>query len=339
MWLVGTLTQGRTERRLRDLSLLSDQLLDLIAGLPTLRSVERQGDTVQEVNRLSARHTDSTMGVLRIAFLSSFVLEFLATLSVALMAVGIGFRLLDGSMTLAAGLTVLVIAPDVYSPIREVGTRFHDAQDGLAATDRILALLAAEPPAPCRQKEQKKVIPGAHAPAATGIVVEFDRLSVAGRDGLTPHDLSATARPGELTVLAGPNGSGKSTALLALLGIVTDGVEGHAAVTAHGRELSGTDLWAQTAYLPQRPVLDPTSIGDFAELSLGQRQRVAMRRELARDRWLIVCDEPTAHLDQERAQDLIDELRAQAHAGKTVLIASHDPLVLAAADNVVEVSR
>lgn len=345
MWLVGTLTAGRTERRLRDLSVLTDQLLDLIAGLPTLRTVDRQKDTLAEVRRLSSRHTDSTVSVLRIAFLSSLVLEFLATLSVALMAVGIGFRLLDGDMTLAAGLTVLVIAPEVYNPIREVGTRFHDAQDGLAATDAVLAALTGgsvgAAGAGARADGAGSALAGVGATSASeagdGVRVVFEHLTVPDRDGARPRDLSGTAEPGALTVLAGPNGAGKSTALLGLLGIVTDGVTGAARVEAAGEVLDRDELWRQVSYLPQRPVLDPASVGDTSGLSLGQRQRVAFARELERDAKLMVCDEPTAHLDAENAQVMIDQLRGRAAAGVTVIAASHDPLLIAAADRVIEV--
>lgn len=345
MWLVGTLTAGRTERRLRDLSVLTDQLLDLIAGLPTLRTVDRQKDTLAEVRRLSSRHTDSTVSVLRIAFLSSLVLEFLATLSVALMAVGIGFRLLDGDMTLAAGLTVLVIAPEVYNPIREVGTRFHDAQDGLAATDAVLAALTGGSVGAAgvgaRADGAGSALAGVGATSANeagdGVRVVFEHLTVPDRDGARPRDLSGTAEPGALTVLAGPNGAGKSTALLRLLGIVTDGVTGAARVEAAGEVLDRDELWRQVSYLPQRPVLDPASVGDTSGLSLGQRQRVAFARELERDAKLMVCDEPTAHLDAENAQVMIDQLRGRAAAGVTVIAASHDPLLIAAADRVIEV--
>lgn len=330
MWLVGTLTAGRTEQRLRDLAALGDQLLDLIAGLPTLRIFRRHRDMAAEVRRLSTRHADSTLGVLKIAFLSSFVLEFLATLSVALVAVGIGFRLLGGDLTLAAGLTVLIIIPEVYNPIREVGTRFHDAQDGLVATDAILGL----PDTP--------TLVDAHAEAPApqgGLRVSVDKLRAEGRDGAHPADLAFRADPGELTVLWGPNGSGKSTVLLAVLGLATDGVSGAVSVhDATGREYRAQALWPHCAYLPQRPVLDSGGVGDLAALSLGQRQRLALDRELGRaPTGLLLLDEPTAHLDPDNASVMIGKLRELAAQGATVLAVSHDPLLRAAADVVVEV--
>lgn len=336
MWLVGTLTQGRTERRLRDVGVLADQMLDLVAGLPTLRAHRRTATPAAEIRRLSGAHRESTMSVLRVAFLSGFVLEFLATLSVALVAVGIGFRLLDGSITLAAGLTVLVIVPEAYQPVREVGARFHDAQDGLTATGEVLALLDGDAGgAGAAAREPRR----AAAPPARGIRVEFDRLTARGRDGARPRDLSGTAEPGAVTVLAGPNGSGKSTALLALLGIAVDGVTGAARAVAAAGELRGAALWARTSYLPQRPALTPALVGDASGLSLGQRQRAAVAAELARGRELLLLDEPTAHLDQANAARMLARLRAEADRGATVLIASHDPLVLAAADHVLEVGR
>lgn len=329
MWLVGTLTAGRTARRLRDLGVLSDQMLDLVAGLPTLRAFGRRRAPAAEIRRLSEAHRSSTMSVLRIAFLSGFVLEFLATLSVALVAVGIGFRLLDGGMTLAAGLTVLIIVPEVYGPVRDVGVRFHDAQDGLAAIDAVFSL--DDDPAP-----PSSVAMQGHA--GDGIRVIFDGLTASGRDGDRPRDLAGVAEPGAVTVLAGENGSGKSTALLALLGIVTEGVAGSAVAVAPEGAIAGEDLWRRTSYVPQRPVLDAALVGDASGLSLGERQRVAVGAELLRGRELLILDEPTAHLDEANAAEMLALLRDRANAGATVLVASHDPLVLAAADAVIEVT-
>lgn len=346
MWLVGTLTAGRTERRLRGLAVLSDQLLDLAAGLPTLRAFGRQRSPAEEVRRLSAEHRTSTMSVLRIAFLSSFVLEFLATLSVALIAVGIGFRLLGGSITLAVGLTVLIIVPEVYNPVRNVGTRFHDAQDGLVAADDVLSLLDA----PCPTTSSTSPMQSARElpPPAHGLSVHFNRLSVAGRDGLSPCDLSGTAQPGTITVLHGPNGAGKSTALLALLGIIDPDADsedsfGGVSVLSSAGALHGDELWQRTSYVPQRPLLPEEvtagtgNVGDTSALSLGERQRAAVYASLDDKRDLLVLDEPTAHLDEENAVIMLAALRKRAAAGATVLLASHDPAVLAEADITIEV--
>ncbi|MDO4609851.1 ABC transporter transmembrane domain-containing protein [Corynebacterium sp.] len=354
MWLIGTLTAGRTARRLRDLGLLGDQMLDLVAGLPTLRALHRADAPVAEIRRLSRAHGESTMSVLRIAFLSGMALEFLATLSVALVAVGIGFRLVDGSMTLEAGLIALIIVPEVYAPVRAVGTRFHDAQDGLAALQAIAALLrddasrAPSDPVPATPAattapggtptsgataEPRAVLP------ASGLRLVFAGVTAAGRDGARPRDLAGIAEPGRVTALAGPNGAGKSTALLAALGIASDGVSGVAAVLSPGGPLRGEALWARTAYVPQRPVANRAAVGGGTpRASLGERQRAAVAEALAGGADLLLLDEPTAHLDAARAEAMLDDLAAQAAAGATVVVATHDPLVLARADAIVEVT-
>lgn len=361
MWLVGLLTAGRTERKLADMALLSDQLLDLAAGLPTLTAHGQQLAPTSEVERLARSHQRSTMGVLRIAFLSGMVLEFLATLSVALVAVNIGFRLLGGEMSLAAGLAVLIIVPEVYAPIREVGSRFHDAQDGAAAASAVLGTLDGAS-VPADEGARPAQTPPAAAPQ--GLRVVFENYSAPGRDGARPAGLSGQAEPGQITVLRGDNGAGKSTALLAALGLTggtgsvrVEEVAAAPAATAvpqdaHEENSSGEDrsgsrnvepavwagqtLWQRTAYLPQRPVLDEAAIGDTSQLSLGQRQRRAFAEQVP-GKQLLILDEPTAHLDSANADLMIGKLRTAAEGGATVLVASHDPLLIAAADRVIDV--
>ncbi|TYR18930.1 ATP-binding cassette domain-containing protein [Corynebacterium urealyticum] len=368
MWLVGLLTAGRTERKLADMALLSDQLLDLSAGLPTLTAHGQQLAPTSEVERLARSHQRSTMGVLRIAFLSGMVLEFLATLSVALVSVNIGFRLLGGDMSLAAGLAVLIIVPEVYAPIREVGSRFHDAQDGAAAANAVLGVLDGpgapadtDTPPAAEDVSATQTLPDT---ASLGLRVVFEDYSAPGRDGARPAGLSGQAEPGKITVLRGDNGAGKSTALLAALGLTAgtgsarvEEVAATPAATgapqdAHESSSSGKDrsdgrnvepavwaghtLWQRTAYLPQRPVLDEAAIGDTSQLSLGQRQRRAFAEQVP-GKDLLILDEPTAHLDSANAGLMIGKLRAAAEGGATVLAASHDPLLIAAADRVIEV--
>ncbi|MFH6876351.1 ABC transporter ATP-binding protein/permease [Corynebacterium amycolatum] len=344
MWLVGRLTEGRTERRLADIGTVRGQILDRVIGLPTLKAHNMADAPSEEIKRLSARHRKSTMEVLRIAFLSAAVLEFLATLSIALIAVGIGFRLLGGHMTLATGLAVLIIAPEIYGPVRQVGQRFHAAQDGVVAATEVTELLdkdAGQTPnstgtASETMEEVDEGTSSSSVPNAPTVV--FERLSAPGRDGVRPSELSAIARPGTVTVLAGPNGVGKTTALLAVAGIVHEGLKGSVTIRDGQRILRDQDLLRRIAWLPQRPVLDAATVGDNSRRSLGQRQREALRRELADDtRDLVLLDEPTAHLDTDSAQSMIRLLRARARRGATVIATSHDPLLIAAADGVVEV--
>ncbi|MDK8850996.1 ABC transporter transmembrane domain-containing protein [Corynebacterium sp. MSK019] len=344
MWLVGRLTEGRTERRLADIGTVRGQILDLVIGLPTLKAHNMADTPSEEIKRLSTRHRKSTMEVLRIAFLSASVLEFLTTLSIALIAVGIGFRLLGGHMTLATGLAVLIIAPEIYGPVRQVGQKFHAAQDGVVAATEVTELLdkdAGQTPnsTDTTSETVEEVAEGTSSssvPSAPTVV--FERLSAPGRDGVRPSELSAIARPGTVTVLAGPNGVGKTTALLAVAGIVHEGLEGSVTIRDGQRILRDQDLLRRIAWLPQRPVLDAATVGDNSRRSLGQRQREALRRELADDtRDLVLLDEPTAHLDADSAQSVIRLLHARARRGATVIATSHNPLLIAAADGVVEV--
>ncbi|MGM7647296.1 thiol reductant ABC exporter subunit CydD [Nocardia sp. JW2] len=377
MVLIGLLTQGRAEATLAATTRLSDQLLDLFAGMPTLRALGRENESSSmagQVRALGDALRRRTMQALRMAFLSSMVLEGLATLSVALIAVAIGLRLVYGEMSLYAGLVALILAPEVYWPLRQVGEKFHAAQDGMAAADRAFAVLdRADPASPSE---------AAHAPApgAAGAVVELRELTVAAREGNAPDHLTAELRPGVVTALTGPNGCGKSTTLQAILGLIEPD---RGAVLVDGRDvrdMAPESWWARIAWLPQRPVLVPgtlrenvdlLSAGDsggaaldrasaatgFDEvldglpqrwetvvgqggtgLSLGQRQRLALTRVLAAHRPILLLDEPTAHLDAESERRVLAALRDIAAAGATVVVVGHRPTVLAAADVVIEVA-
>ncbi|MGW2660884.1 thiol reductant ABC exporter subunit CydD [Nocardia tengchongensis] len=389
MILIGLLTQGKSAGTLTATTRLSDQLLDLFAGMPTLRALGREtsraaadpnpaaetGDPARSmagrVRELGDALHHRTMSALRLAFLSSMVLEMLATLCVALVAVSIGMRLVFGHMGLHAGLLALILAPEVYLPLRAVGERFHAAQDGMAAAERAFAILE----------------PGAEATPAAGAGtthrnllghIEIRDLGINSRDGHAPDGLTATFRPGEVTVLTGPNGCGKSTALQAVLGLLTpDAGE----VTVDGTpvpELDPDEYWSYIAWLPQRPVLIPGTLRANLELlgppsgadqieaacaatgfdavldalpdrwgtvvgaggiglSLGQRQRLALTRTLAAPRSILLLDEPTAHLDDTSEATVLAALVDRARAGATVVVVAHRPSVLAIADHVVEV--
>ncbi len=371
MILIGLLTKGKSDRTLAAMTTLSSQLLDLLAGLPTLRALGRERGPETRVRELGDDHRRTTMSALRVAFLSGTVLEFLATLSVALVAVTIGMRLVHGGMPLEAGIVALILAPEAYRPLRTVGSRFHAAEDGMAAAERAFAIL--DRPGPRRRRGR-----AAHRSArpVTAARIVIDGLSVTGRDGCAPHRLDAVCRPGEITALTGPNGSGKSTALLAVLGL-TDIAEG--TVTVDGHPVTADESWwSSVAWLPQRPVLLPGTLADnlrltgadpddpgldaicaatgfdrvLAEvadgwntvvgtggtgLSLGQRQRLALTRTLASDRPVLLLDEPTAHLDDTAERTVLDTLRALARRGRTVVIVAHRPALLAIADRVVTV--
>ncbi|MFI2752543.1 thiol reductant ABC exporter subunit CydD [Cellulomonas sp. P22] len=374
MVLVGRLTQGRSDRWLRVMQRLGSQVLDLLAGLPTLRAFGRERGAARRVAELGSAHRRATMSTLRIAFLSGMVLELLTTISVALVAVGIGLRLVYGEIDLVTGLTVLVLAPEVYLPLRQVGAQFHASTDGVAAADRVFAVL--ETPVPTHG-----TLPCPDLRTAT---VRLRDVSVRapGRGVLAPAGLDVDVSPGQVLALTGPSGSGKTTAVAVLLGLLRPDA-GTVEVTAPGvapvplADVDPSTYWPQVAWLPQRPVLEPGTIADVvsgpsgdahgrrdraaaltgldavvatlplgwqtplgrggAGLSVGQRQRVALTRALVSDAPLVLLDEPTAHLDAASEDVVLRTVEALRDEGRTVVLVAHRASLMALADHVVEV--
>lgn len=366
MVLIGLLTKGKAQRSLAAMTALSAQLLDLLAGLPTLRALGREKGPQSRVRELGDEHRRTTMSALRVAFLSSMVLELLATLCVALVAVSIGLRLVYGGMELEPGIIALILAPEAYLPLRKLGTAFHAAEDGMVAASKAFAVI---------DSGQGRETRGDQAAPSEAISIELEDVSVIGRSGDAPHMLSATAHPGQITVLTGDNGSGKSTTLLTVMGVAE---VAHGQIQVNGTALAALDessWWSRIGWLPQRPVLIPgtlrenielygqvdnldkycvatgfdavvqhlpggwgTVIGtDGVGLSLGQRQRLALTRVLASGRPVLLLDEPTAHLDEVTEALVLRTLRVQAQAGRTVIVVGHRQAVLAAGDSVVTV--
>lgn len=219
------------------------------------------------------------MGTLRVAFLSGMVLELLTTLSVAVVAVGIGLRLVEGQLDLFTGLAVLIMAPEVYLPLRQVGLHFHASTDGIAAADAAFEILEEPLPMGARvevagsgagAEEAGATVPAMFADNARLELVDVC-VRAPGRDVLAPAHLTATIPAGRITVFAGPNGAGKTTTVLTLLGLLTPDAGQLALVTPDGtrHDLSALDRtqWhAQITWVPQRPVLPP---GTVTELVLG----------------------------------------------------------------------
>ncbi|WP_034621856.1 thiol reductant ABC exporter subunit CydD [Cellulomonas sp. URHE0023] len=360
MVLVGRLTQGRSERGLVTMQHLGAQVLDLLAGLATLRAHGRERGQGARVHALGDAHRRATMGTLRIAFLSGMVLELLTTLSVALVAVAIGLRLVDGELALTTGIAVLVLAPEVFLPLRQVGAQFHAAADGVAAAAQAFAVL--EIPVPVTGTEP--------APDLRRVVLTLDGVSVRTTHGRSPAALDLDVQPGTVVALTGPSGAGKTTAVEVLLGLVRPDEGAVKVGTLDLADIDPTSLWSQVSWLPQRPVLEPgtvaaavggvhdaaaaltgldavletlpdgwqTELGRGGEgLSLGQRQRVALTRALVSDAPLVILDEPTAHLDAAGEAVVLDTVRVLRAAGRTVLLVAHRPSLVACADTVVEV--
>lgn len=275
MWLVGVMTAGASERRLRTIERLGSQVLDLLAGLPTLRAFGREIGPGARVRALGDASRRATMGTLRIAFLSGMVLELLTTLSVAIVAVGVGLRLVEGMIALVPAIAVLVLAPEVYLPLRRVGAEFHASTDGLAAAERAFTLL--ERPAPAAGTTP--------APALAGATLVLDGVGVRAGDrgvlapaGLTARVPLGTGRSGggRVVALRGPSGVGKSTTALVLLGLLRPD-EGRVLVdpvphddVAAPVDRAPVDLadvdpatwWPQVTWVPQRPTLAPGTVRD-----------------------------------------------------------------------------
>jgi thiol reductant ABC exporter CydD subunit len=370
MALVGAATKERKDSQFRILERLAGHFLDVVAGLPTLKVFGRAKAQTQAIGEITERYRRAALGTLRITFLSSLILELVATISVALVAVAIGLRLLGGELDLRTALFALVLAPEAYLPLRQLGANYHASAEGIAAAEQVFAVLEAPAPPHGTRTE----IPD---PATAGLTVEGLRVSYPGRSTPALDGVSLTIRTGEMLALVGPSGAGKSTLLGALLGLVAPE---RGTVRVGDLDLAELDLAAwreRLAWVPQRPHLfgasiaanvrlgrpDATSgevsaaidaagltdvVGDLpdgldtvlgargAGLSAGERQRVALARAFLRDAPLLLLDEPTANLDGETEREIVRTI-ARLARGRTVVLVAHRPALVAIADRVLTI--
>ncbi len=265
--LVGWRTQAATRRQWRRLARLGGHFLDLVTGLATLRVFGRAGAQVAVVRRLADQHRSATMRTLRVAFLSALVLELVAALSVALVAVPIGLRLLGGMLDLQIALLVLLLVPEAFLPLRAAGAQFHASQEGLTALDDAFRLADADarrpetptPRAASTSRSGTSTVPPRPTLRLVGVTVAYERT-------VALRDVNLTVAPGERVALIGPSGAGKSTLLGLLLGFVTP-TSGR--VELGGVNLADVDLadWRrQVAWVPQRPHLFAASLADNLRL-------------------------------------------------------------------------
>ncbi|MHA7289457.1 thiol reductant ABC exporter subunit CydD [Arthrobacter sp. MDT3-24] len=375
MVLIGSYTEDHVREAQETLTRLSAHMLELAKGLPVLVGLGRATAQRKALEEISEEYRARTMGTLRTAFLSALALELIATISVAVVAVFIGVRLVHGDMPLEAGLLALILAPDCYLPLRELGTAHHASDDGRAALAETRKVTEApEPqPLPAQGREAAASDGGSRGsvPGSGGVTVTDLSVTYSGRSAPAVGPLTFTAPHGLITALDGPSGAGKSTVLGVLAGTIGDG----GGTTVSGR-LSGLARDA-IAWVPQHPVMVADSVLEEvmlylgggrgsdtpaaaeaatdclaaaaaghlaghhpAELSPGELRRVALARGLARIRsgaTLLLLDEPTAHLDGVSAALVQDSIRA-LRGQVTVILVAHDQQTRELADHLVPVS-
>ncbi len=364
MWLIGRYTEARTRARWLALARLSSHFLDVVRGLTTLRAFNRGEAQAERIAAVGEEYRRTTMATLRVAFLSGAVLDLAATLATALVAVTLGVRLVEGGVGLRAALTVLLLTPELYVPIRGLAAQFHASADGVAAAERILDLIDAPGDAG----------DGKAAPPAAWRRVRLQGVSLAGRERQVLDRVDLELARGEMVALVGPSGAGKTSLATLLLGLNRPD---SGTVSVDDVDLAGADLAAwrrQVAWMPQKPTLfrgtirdnialgDPsageervvaaarragadgfirelphgyeTPVGDGGRaLSAGEARRVALARALLREAPLLVLDEPTAALDAESAELIAESIRRVA-PGRAVLLIEHRAALARLADRV-----
>ncbi len=375
MILIGKSARAMTEKQWKTMSRMNGFFLDVLQGLPTLKlfaQSKRQHDAIEESGE-SFRH--ATMRVLKVAFLSSLTLELVGTIGMAIIAVGIGLRLMGGKLTFQQALFVLILTPDFYLPLRQLGTKFHAGMEGISASKEIFAILDKSLPASVPE-------PIFALQESTGKKpILFTDVTYTYPDGSRPalKGINATIPAGKTTAIIGPSGAGKSTLINLLLRFQEPGEGG---ITIDGKPIHAVPLEAwhkQISWVPQHPYLFnatlranillarpeasaeemeialkktglttfvaalpqglETMIGEQgARLSGGEAQRVALARAFLKNAPLLVLDEPTSHTDPELEAALRSSIQ-ELMKGRTTVIIAHRLETIRSAEQIIVVSQ
>jgi ATP-binding cassette subfamily C protein CydD len=362
--LIGWHTRAQTQRQWRLLALLGGHFLDVVSGLPTLKLFGRSRAQAEVIEEVTSAHRKATMTTLRVAFLSSLVLELTAALATALVAVEIGLRLLYGHVSYQTALLVLLLTPEAYLPLRNAGGQFHASTEGTTAAQRAFEIL--DTPLPVSPAPTPAATTSADADLSReDIALRAVTLSYPGRGRPAVDEVSLTIRPGEQIILTGPNGAGKSSLLALLLRFATPTSGAIAAGSVDLAEIPADRWRSQIAWVPQHPHLFTATVAenialgepgarreDIAaaarlagadefirrlrdgydtvltegarSLSAGQRQKLALARAFLRRAPVLLLDEPTAHLDPVSADRVMAALEDQL-ADRTVVLVTHRP--------------
>ncbi|RKR73877.1 thiol reductant ABC exporter subunit CydD [Frondihabitans australicus] len=367
MILIGWTTRAAQDRQWDRLARLATSFLDAVNGLSTLKAFGRERRQVRRIGALTDDYRVQTMKVLQVSFLSGFALEMAASLSVAIVAVFIGVRLVSGALGLETGLFLLLVAPEVFLPLRLVGANYHAAADGVAAFEEVAGVLEQAPDGRPPVAVRPPTPPAAAAASVVlrGVSVAYDGITVLG-----PVD--AEFAVGEVTAVTGPSGVGKTTLLAAVMGVVAAAgsvtwrgsdlpparadvawagqrpgllsgtVESNVALGASGDSVASDEVLRALRTAGAEDVDVATVVGaDGSGLSGGQAQRVAVARAVYRVRTtgarLLLVDEPSSALDPAAEARLVRGLREVASEGVAVVVVTHRPAVAASADRLVAV--
>ncbi len=355
MTLIGWFTEGAVTRQYVAVGRITSVIEDLFNGLADLVIFDRAKAQASLIRRLGGDVATATMKMLRVSFISSFALELIATISVAIIALGIGLRLTNGQMELETGLMVLILAPDIYLPIRQVGTQFHAAVEGMEAWAQAQPML--------NTSVERDVAFSSDVSA-----LELRELETGYATAL--HEpLTRTLRAGSITAITGRSGSGKSTLLRTIAGLASPlaGTVEVGGVVVH--TIRDSDWFPRVGYVPQDPWLGHGTVRDalrrgtdasdtdcqealrvvgLCELdletpiddlghgvSMGQRRRLALARYRIRRCELLLLDEPTAAVDAESEARILDLLELWRSEGAIIVAVAHRPALVKAAQHVI----